>query len=686
MPRARHLAARRSALPLAALVTAVAVGAGTLLGGGVANAATVTANPLAGAAGFTVVSFSDVELSNHEIEGSIAAAGSATTTSSSPYNVIHAAAGNAQYTLPQYAGMPVRLVLGGGFDVAGATNMIRVSSSGLVDASTQAGRIVIGDSTGVSVGGRGSGVCVQESGRNDCGGPVIEQSNHVQTPSSAVDPDAFDTLIPTQAIADLTEASAQISAGDLVGAVTTPALSGSGPEYELTLTADAVNVWNVDPATLPVGNWKLRFGSVAPSASTPLIIRVQAADNETVNLPMETIGAYSAPGSSTDNAYARYMLWNIEQPAGSTVNLVGDGIIPGSFLAPNSHLVTPDHSSKTLIEGQIVARQVTFRHAGEVHHYSFTPELEFTTTPTSATGGFQLAKAFSGTGATTAVEAATYQVEYFINGATTGTTVTLNGDGTPATITGLTPGDTITFTELTPPTVADVTWGTATFSPTTLTIGAGTTPLVTLTNAYTHTPTSALSPRITSQAYVGDSVTGTANGQVSTANRLVTDVVFYNDLTPETNYRLMGELVYIEAGDIVSTGITNSVLFTTAAASTSGLDGSVDSPFTLSASDVERFAGRTLYIFQTLIAVSDDSLVAFDGAVSAADPWFSTTREWFTIAATPAPGGGTDDTDATAALPTTGAEVAIWVLLAAAMLMLGLWAVLASRRTARHRA
>lgn len=690
MPRRSPASANpRSTTRLGVIAALIASLACSLLATAPAHAATVTVNPLAGAGGFTVVSFGDIELSNHEIEGSIAAAGTATTSSSSPYNIVHAAAGSSAYTLPVHGGAPVRLVLGGGFDAAGATNMIRVSSSGLVDPATQAGRLVIGDATGLSITGRGSGVCVQAAGVTDCSGAVIEQSNFAQSTAWTVDATAFDSLIPAQSITDLRTASDRIAAGALANTVTTPALAGSGSERELTLVAGSVNVWVLDPATLPTGDWKLRFGTVKPSATTPLVIRVQAASGATVNLPMETIGAYDAPGSSTNNAFAPYMLWNIEQAAGSTINLVGNGIIPGSFLAPRSHLVTPDHSSKTLIEGQVVAQSVIFRHQGEVHHYGFTPGLDFTVTG-STTGGFELAKAFSGTGAAAAVQAGSYSVEYAVNGGTP-VRVTLAGSGAAQSFSGFAVGDVITFAELTPPTISGVTWTTRTFSPASVTIGAGTSPRVTLTNGYTHASTGTLTPSITSVAFVGTSTAGAANGEVTAANRIVTDVVSYDDLTPSTSYALAGELVYLDAGRIVSTGIVNSVSFTTPAAATAGVSGAVDSVFTIPAADIDRLAGRTIYIFQTLTA--SGTTIAHDGATSASDAWFSTTREWFTIAAATPVGGEPGGNDPVGALSITGIEpggIAAAAAIAAALLALGAWmlrsAVMARPRPGRHRA
>ncbi|MBE7700491.1 choice-of-anchor A family protein [Oerskovia sp. Sa1BUA8] len=106
------------------------------------------------------------------------------------------------------------------------------------------------------------------------------------------------------------------------------------------------------------------------------------------------------------------------------------------------------------------------------------------------TGGFSMAKAFRGAAAAavpTGTEfAATY--EYTIDGVTTGGTLRLSGDGT--VVDGpqhLVAGTVVRFGELTPPEVVGVAWGTPVFSVagtpvTSITIGDGANPTVTLTN------------------------------------------------------------------------------------------------------------------------------------------------------------------------------------------------------------
>lgn len=457
-----------------------------------ATAASLSGNPLAGAAGFTVVSYGDAELSNHEIEGSVAVGGNVSVrTGQGPYNLIHKAAGNGDYVLPTLGGTPVRLVVGG-FDRASSTQSVRVASGGYTDAATQLGRMTIGSTTGVGIAGRGAGVCVQAPTTTDCSGPVIEQSAAPQTVAWTVQPTAFDTLVPTAARDTMAQWSQGIAEGRLVGAEAVTLGSTAQPMngVDVTLVAGKVNVLRVAAADFPSTDWKLRFPTVKPSATTPLVIDVVAADGASVLLPMETIGAYDAPGGSSDNNFARYMLWNIDQAPGSTVYLSGNGIVPGSLLAPSSTVITglsgPSDTSadKTLIEGQIVAASLLLRNSGEVHHYGYAASLEIG----GGEGGFSLRKALSGIAAGDLPDGASTQfsVDYFLDGATTKAgTLTLTADGTlVAGPQDLPVGTEVTFREATPSAPTGTVWTGVTFSPSTVEIADGDDVEVTVTNSY----------------------------------------------------------------------------------------------------------------------------------------------------------------------------------------------------------
>jgi len=864
--RTRRFAARLKAV-LSTLVVATLATA-SVVAGAASSTQAATINPLSGASGFSVVSFGDAELSNAEIEGSAAIGGDLSTKSPNPYSIIHKSQGNGDYILPTLNTVPVSLVVGGTFDRANSTNLIRVQPLGSTDPANQAGQIVIGDATNLAVVSESSGVCVRGVSDTSCNGIVLAQPDVAQTPAQAVDPTAFNTVISPADIADLTSVSDQIAAGALESTSTVAvSLTGSSPEFTLDLTANKTNVWTIDSSALPTGQWKIKFGTVKPSATSPLIIRVTAADGATINLPSEVIGSYDAPGSTNDNNFARFMLWNIQQAEGDTITVQSDGIVPGSFLAPHSNFIAAA-GTKTLIEGQLVAKTVVLRNgSGEFHHYAFTPLLEF---ETSTTGSFTIHKALSGP-AGLVPGTTQFTVNYQVDGGTA-IPLTLLADGTTETVAGLPVGAEVTFTEATPPALAGVTWGTATFSPSTVTIGDGTTVDVTLTNTYTATAVTtgsftihkALSgpaglvpdateftveyevnggtpieitlladgtavtvdnlpdgavitfdepsypTTVTGVNWIGKSfspstitiddaavatvtltntytdstapsgsfsihkellglddaiipadteftveytidggpaqtltlladgtdvtvnglpvgaeivfseptyptvagvnwtlnsfnnetiiigngtvadviltntyeaassirsqafVNGVANGTINPNSLNVLDMIYYQNLLPGHNYRLEGEIVYLDGTTIVSTGITNSVDFTTGIAGSSGMsralgllaDGQVESPFTIPASLLPELNGKRIFIFQTLF--DGATQVTFDGAASGTDPWFNTTPEWFlaTLALTPAAVALTE-------LPHTGVDGAatIWLIAVAALLL-----------------
>lgn len=447
-------------------------------------------NPLEGTSDFTVLSFGDLELGNHEIEGSVAAGGDV-SVSSGPFNIIHSAAGSSDYVLPTLNGAPVRLVAGGTFDsAASGTQRIQVSSGG-ARLPAQQGQIRLGSTATVSVSGRGAGVCVQQVGVSDCSVPALEQSAFAQSVSSVTDASAYSTLVSSDDENALIQWSAAIAGGQLVNTheVAWPAdLSNPMNGIAVTLVPNTVNVLNVAPGDLPATAWKLAFAGAVPSADTTFIINiVGAGDGAVVHLPMETIGAYSAPGSSTNNAFARYMLWNIDQSAGHSVKLDGDGIVPGSVLAPRSVLETGP--SKTLIEGQVVGADLRLRHSGEVHHYSFLGELELASV---VRGGFSIAKTVAGDpGASVTSFSGTWTCSApNLTGASSGTW-TLAG-GATTTIAGFPVGTSCAVTENPVTGEANGTWTAAMDRPSiTVVAGTGTAPAdrVTVTNTFTAAPT-----------------------------------------------------------------------------------------------------------------------------------------------------------------------------------------------------
>ena len=103
---------------------------------------------------------------------------------------------------------------------------------------------------------------------------------------------------------------------------------------------------------------------------------------------------------------------------------------------------------------------------------------------TQQLGSFSIDKALSGTGASLIVPATLFTVNYSVDGGPS-VPVQVSVDGAPVVVSGLPFGAVVTFTEDTPSAVAGATFNGVTFSPTTVTIGNGTTVAVIATNDYT---------------------------------------------------------------------------------------------------------------------------------------------------------------------------------------------------------
>lgn len=666
--------------------TALALGLGVLCStalGPAAHAAPLASNPLAGLAGFTVVSAGDLVLANHELEGSAAAAGDVRVESGQPYTITHSVAGNPDYTLPRAAdGTYYRLVVDGTFEAVGTGSLLRVTSGGNPGTPETQGAIAVRSNGELTVTERGLGVCVRPQSIPDCSGPTLEQTTVSQNVGSVILPGLINEFIDAQARRSLVEWSDRIAADAIIGSVPVT-LRPAGSDYALDLTAGAVNVWTVSAADLPSGDWKLAFGAVTPSADTPLVVRIVAADGAVVRLPAETIGFQDAPGGPRDDRYAPYMLWSIEQSAGQSVSVTSSGIVPGSILAPRSALTTGP--GKTLIEGQIYAAEVALRNDGEIHHYAFVPELPYDdgAVVTPATGGFTLRKILDGPAGLVPVDT-TFLVEYSIDGGPA-QVVTVHAGGTTIRVDGLRAGSTVTFTEASPPSIAGVTWGSAVFSSPTIVIGSDQIADVELTNTFTAAASTV--PTLTSRAYVA----GVANGTLTSSGTPIVDRVAYSGLRAGEQYTMRGELAFVSGGAVHRTGITSSVTIDTAA---TGAAGSVDAPFWLTPARLAELAGTRLLVIEELYDASN-TLVAFEGPSDAADPWITTTSQWVRVAAAPVtpvvPVVPAGPTATTPSLALTGATIApplgsAVVVLAAGMLCLAIAANRRRRSGGAHRA
>lgn len=124
--------------------------------------------------------------------------------------------------------------------------------------------------------------------------------------------------------------------------------------------------------------------------------------------------------------------------------------------------------------------------------------VTLTNEATLRVGSFSVAKALTGTGAHLVPADATFDVEYAYPAgagypAGSGTLV-VGADGVAVTSPEVPAGAVVTLTEVTPGAISGATWGTPTFAPTTVTIGADETVAVTLTNEITATPPTSTTP------------------------------------------------------------------------------------------------------------------------------------------------------------------------------------------------
>ncbi|MDX2024972.1 DUF5979 domain-containing protein, partial [Microcella sp.] len=249
-----------------------------------------------------------------------------------------------------------------------------------------------------------------------------------------------------------------------------------------------------------------------------------------------------------------------------------------------------------------------------------TAEATVTITYVEPTGGFSLIKTVVDDLGDKVPADAEFTVKYSVDGAPP-VSVTLVDGAAPIEVTGLPIGAVVTFTEDPAPAFLDVVWQAPRFDPPSASIVI-TTGIIPVTAINAVDLTTLAPPEITSRAYVD----GQPNGRITTGPATIIDRVFYLNLVPDQQYRLDGELVYIENGVIVYTGITGGATFTPTTA-----DGTTEVPFSMSEQDVIDLASKKLFIFLTLYNEADEE-VAFDGAIVASDPWFDTTEEWFTIA------------------------------------------------------
>jgi choice-of-anchor A domain-containing protein/LPXTG-motif cell wall-anchored protein len=352
---------------LAPAVGGLALTAIAVLAASPASGASLSLNPMAPTAGFTVVGFGDVTLANTEIEGSVAAGGTLATPNG--YAFIHTSGLTPPgYTLPVVDGDPTRVLVGGTFDPATSGGVAEVSSRGALNAA-QLGFLKIGDTSSLAInprGNQGAGDWVSASGTPAGTQPAIYVPDTTAQPKNSIASPTGFTSTFANAESTLATTGDQLTTLQSCVAAHATALT-PGPDAgtaDVPLVAGTTNVVTAGIEQLQVS--RIEFTGATPGAATPVVFNITGTGT-TVTLPAFT--AASSSSAANPNPIAPFVLWNLTQLP-QTITVTGQKI-SGSLLAPH-HNLTLDIGS--VFEGQVVAHTIHTT-GGEVHHYAFTASI-----------------------------------------------------------------------------------------------------------------------------------------------------------------------------------------------------------------------------------------------------------------------------------------------------------------------
>lgn len=474
-------------LTAGAVVSSVIASSAIVLGAAAPAAAAYpeTFNPFAIGGGFTVYAREDASLGNTETEGSVAVGGELTKPGEGQYTLVHVVAGTGDYTLPTVDGDPTRLLVGSYSPASGGITAI--TSAGTSEPSLQ-GALKMVERTGpFQAFPRADWLRLNLDPSAPDRTPLID-ATHQQYPADAEPPsggtgdDSIYTVDTSgTAVSSYVEAGRQASwaqAAQCLADVSDPlqevgfpvsVAENYGDRVVLApLSADRPNV--VDYADI-AGTALIQFSSgPEPGTANPLIIRVPAGTSD-------VIGARADPQA----AYSPYILWDLSAITGSVTMTAAQGRIDGSIYAPEAD-ITVDAQP---LDGQVVGRNVSTL-GGEIHSFMFAGEIACT----SDSGGFRVRKAISGIDpADPAVADLVFTVNYTAtppDGADVVGSIDLPASGEWVDAGERFPdGTVVSFEEIPPPTIPGYAWDPAVITPDPLTIEAGATAEVSVTNAAT---------------------------------------------------------------------------------------------------------------------------------------------------------------------------------------------------------
>lgn len=407
------------------------------------NVCGVTGDPTRG---FTVLVEGNASLGGSEIEGTLAVGGSLSWQST--FDVRHSTGLTPpDYVLPTLdvggTTLPVR-VSAGAYDLAGSQGILQVGSG--ADRSTwPRGEMLAGTSTWATATLQGPAVFIGNgTGQARVLPPPPEPGLPIDAWVAAhIGPFAVAPLTSGfPALDNIADAVSVLSGADAgISAVT---LSGSGPERQLTLVPNELNVLSATPATFD-GVTALNFiGGAVPSATTGLVIRMTGG-------PQFAIPRFNgANNSGTSNVFAPYVLWSYA--SAGPLTLASQDRITGTVLAPRAN-VTMQNASP--LEGQLIASTLTKPGgSGEIHHYAYLGCIPADAAPV---GTVQLSKTLVADGTFDALPA-TVAVQYWLDGVRQQPDLSLEVDGTPLGLASVASGTLVELAEPVPPTVPGGVW------------------------------------------------------------------------------------------------------------------------------------------------------------------------------------------------------------------------------------
>ncbi|GAA2978169.1 choice-of-anchor A domain-containing protein [Microbacterium terrae] len=459
-------------------------------------------NPFSMNGGFTVYAREDALLQNQETEGSIAVGGTSTVQGSSgQYTIIHVSAGTGDYDLPTVDGDPTRYLVGS--HSADSTGILAVTSAGTSNTALWGDVKMVERDGPWQAFARADWIRLNENPSNVDQTPLID-ATHQTYPASATPPSGSDgqnsvytANTGATAVADYVEANAEASYDDAsdcldglsdVGYPVGVAQDAGSRVVLEPLSADRPNI--VDYADI-AGTALIQYSpGPTPGVANPLIIRVPAGTTE-------VIGARSDP----QGAYSPYIFWDLSALTGDVTVTAAEGRMDGSVYAPEAAVTI----NAAPLDGQVLGRDVTLL-GGEVHSFLFAGEI----TCDADSGTFEVRKEIEGIDPADIPEGTTFTVNYTAtlpDGAEVTGSLELLADGTPVPAGEDFPiGTIVVFEEVEPASVPGYTWTDLTISPGSVEIGAGTNPVITVTNTAEAQPTGTFSVAKVVEGFDGEIV------------------------------------------------------------------------------------------------------------------------------------------------------------------------------------